>query len=455
MVLGEVRYLGKIFHQIPSMQPFVNKLQTRYCMNSNSFTETEYREHLGTLLRHAPNMTATRLNLPFQLISRHCHAATMIMGNTFEALAQRDWEVSAPLETLVIENLTDTTVVKLWHNPRDVKNIIDVFRCLKHLFLSVRRHEEGQVHTIAFRNRLWEMIGKAPLLQSLCLIGLDLDDKPFQVVKIATQSSLSLEEWQFRSVPTIRKPPKSVLPDLTYLELRRVEVMGFGLLSMLRCFSGSLRELFLDQVYLKTIHSPEPPVEPDSTLWIGLPNVRPPANHRWIAVQIRQMRSQLRVCRATCLGYDQYSMGQGRQNPANYDLDDPCGLSRSFEQRFVEVAMGIKQPRQSPSEEPLTYLPEEETQSWALADVERPAAMPKADWDAVDYLTHHHNPTSVWQKTIDCQFPNCNQFTLDELHHIADTACEGMNEVTKMRHEDEGLDWFAGQDYSSEGAQPE
>lgn len=425
-------------------------------MNDSSFTEIDYREHLGTLLRHAPNINAARLNLPFQLISRHCHAATMIMGNTFEALAQRDWEVATPLETLVVENLTDTTVVKLWHNPRDVKNIIDVFTDLKHLLLSVRRHEEGQVHTIAFRNRLWEMIGKAPRLESLCLIGLDLDDKPFQVVKISNHMTLSLEDWQFKSVPTIRKPPKSVLPSLTYLELRRVEVMGFGLLSMLRCFCGSLQELYLDQVYLKTIHGPEPPAEPDSTLWIGLPNVRPPPNHRWIAMQIRQMRSQLRICRATNLGYDQFAMGHNRHQVAEYDLEDPCGLSRTFEQRFVEVLSGIKQPATA-ANEPVVYFPEEEAQTWALAESEPGQTMAKTDWDAVDFLANDHNPTSIWQKTIDGQFPNCNQFTLDELHHIADTACEGMNEVNKLRFVDEGQDWLASQaeGYSSDGAEAE
>ncbi|KXJ92025.1 hypothetical protein Micbo1qcDRAFT_233361 [Microdochium bolleyi] len=453
---GEVRYLARIFHSIPSMEPFVSKLRTRYCMNDDSFTEVEYREHLGMLLRYTPNMAATRLNLPFQLISRHCHAATMIMGNTFEALAQRDWEVSTPLETLVVENLTDTTVVKLWHNPRDVKNIIDVFSSLKHLLLSVRRHEEGQVHTIAFRNRLWEMIGKAPRLESLCLIGLDLDDKPFQVVKVSTQRSLSLEEWQFKSVPTIRKPPKSVLPELAFLELRRVEVMGFGLLSLLRCFSGSLRELYLDQVYLKTIHSPEPPLETDSTLWIGLPNVQPPPNHRWIAMQIRQMRTQLRKCRATKLGYDQYSMGQDHLQAPAYDLEDPCGLSRPFEQRFVEVLSGIKQPPTA-TNEPVAYMPEEEAQTWALAEFERPAEMLKVDWDAAEFFARHHNPTSSWQRTIDGQFPNVNQFTLDELHHIADTACEGMNEVNKTRSIDEGLNWLTSQPegYSSDGAEAE
>lgn len=128
---GEVRYLGKIFSKIPTMGVFIDTLNDRYCMAETSFTELEYRARLGDLLAHTPNASAVRLNLPFQLISRHCHAATMILGNTIEALAERarlqlqqeqeqegkrDGEEegeAAPLRTLVIENLTDTTVVKL------------------------------------------------------------------------------------------------------------------------------------------------------------------------------------------------------------------------------------------------------------------------------------------------------------------------------------------------------
>lgn len=130
--VGEVRYLGKIFSKIPTMGVFIDTLNDRYCMAETSFTELEYRARLGDLLAHTPNASAVRLNLPFQLISRHCHAATMILGNTIEALAERarlqqqqqqqeqeqegagnGEEEAAPLRTLVIENLTDTTVVKL------------------------------------------------------------------------------------------------------------------------------------------------------------------------------------------------------------------------------------------------------------------------------------------------------------------------------------------------------
>ncbi|KAI0128045.1 hypothetical protein F4776DRAFT_629025 [Hypoxylon sp. NC0597] len=430
---GEVKFLGDMFAQVPTMNSFVSTLRHRYCMNDASFTEIDYRNQLGVMLEYAPNVTAVKLNLPFQLVSPgQYRAATMILGNSFEALAQRP-EESETLKTLVLENLSDMSVVSLWRNPQDVKNIMTAFSDLRNLFMSVRRNEEGQAHTINFRNRLWEMIGKAEKLESLCLVDLDADEKHYYDIKTSSQRDSTLEDWQFRCVPTIRKPPKSVLPNLKCLELRQVEVMGCGLLSMFKCFSNSLRELYLDGVYLKTIYSAESPQDINNTLWIGLPNVRPPLNHRWIATYLRQIKSQLRVCRVANLGYDQYIMGEEPvENNATYDLVDPSGLSRSLEQRFVEVATGIKQPP-TPDGSPVSYFPEESSQdSWALADRERPANMRIDDWHASYYLSTQRNPTSAWQKSIDGQFANCNQFTLNALHNFADNAYNGMTLLNRM-----------------------
>ena len=74
MCIGEVRYLAKIFSQVPTMSVFIDTLRDRYSMGDTSFTEVDYRERLVGLLEHAPNLMAVRLNLPFQLISRHCRA---------------------------------------------------------------------------------------------------------------------------------------------------------------------------------------------------------------------------------------------------------------------------------------------------------------------------------------------------------------------------------------------
>ncbi len=383
---------------------FIDTLRDRYCMNEESFTELEYRERLGALLEHTPNASAVRLNLPFQLISHHSQAATMILGNTVEALAQRS-EESAPLRTLVVENLTDMTVVKLWRNPRDVKNIIDVFSGLEHLFLSMRRHGEGPTHAMLFRLRLWEMIGRAPGLRSLCLVGLDLDDKqqpppssrgnpsappppPAAVVKTTTERDLTLDEWHHRSLPmmpTVPRPLQSDPPRLAYLELRRVEVMGPGLLSVLRYLGNSLRELYLDHVYLKTVYSAAAAADPDESdgpLWVGLPNVRPPRDHVWIAVYLRQMRARLRVCRASNLRYDRYVADANPAVPPvtalAYDLRDPSGLGRPLEQRFVEVVLSRRQPP-APDGSPVVYLsehPADQDRDWDLDGTTPPPPPP-------------------------------------------------------------------------------
>lgn len=426
---GEVEYLSSIFKRIPEMKSFVDGLYERYCMNDASFTETEYRELLGSILEKAMRVEAVRLNLPFQLISKHVHASTMILGNTFEALACRP-EDSAQLKTLVLENLTDIGIVKLWRNPLDVKNIMDTFAHLEHLLMSVRRHEGERYHTIGFQQRLWEMIGKAGKLRSLCLISLNMDELPFQQVKHTSLRDCTLSDWNFRSIPTIRKPPKSVLPYLASLELRRVDIQPCGFLSLFKCFGNSLKELILNHVYLKTICYSHGPPNVAKNLWIGYANERPPANHRWIAMTIRELNVQLRVCRVSNIGYDQYTVGARPPHWPMYDLYDPTGNGRSLDQRFVEVAMGIKQPSKGP-DSVVEYLPEELEYTWAYADKER-WVMRRPDWDATSYMSDmENNKTSCWQKTIDGHFPNFNQFTVDELHRFADTACEGMDQVSR------------------------
>lgn len=439
-----------MFSQIPTMAEFIEELQDSWCMNEESFTEIDYRRQLGFMLERAPNVTAVKLNLPFQLVSPgQYRASTMVLGNTFAALAQRP-EESETLKTLVLENLSDISVVSLWRNPQDVKNIMGAFRDLRRLFMSIRRNDEedggqGQVHTVNFRNRLWEMIGKADQLESLCLVDLDTDEKRHRDVKTSSQRDGTLEDWQFRCMPTIRRPPRSVLPNLTFLELRQVEVMGCGLLSMFKCFGHSLRELYLDGVYLKTVYSAESPQDVNNTLWIGLPNVRPPLNHRWVATYLRQIRVQLRVCRVANLGYDQYVMGEeptdhaASSAAATYDLADPCGLSRSLEQRFVEVATGVAQPPTATGA-PVAYYPEEPSQeAWALAQGSRPAGigLRTEDWHATLYLTTRRNPTSAWQRSIDGQFPNCNQHTLTALHNFADAAHRGMALLNQSAEDDD------------------
>ncbi|KAI0007075.1 hypothetical protein F4779DRAFT_526563 [Xylariaceae sp. FL0662B] len=436
----EVSCLTQLLEPLPTMSEFLSRLRDRYHMNEESFTELEYREKLEKMLEHVSQVSAVRLNLPFHIVTlypAYCRTATMILGNTFKALAGRP-EESQVLETLVIENLIDTAARSLWYNPLDVRNIIDVFHHLKHLVLSVRRQEINLDNAIDFHKRLWEMIETAGELESLCLIGLDMNENHPNNIKTSTYRDLSPNDWQFRSILSIHKP-KSTLPHLTYLELRDVEVMGSGLVGVLRCFCRSLRELYLDGVYLKTIHDPQGILETTNTLWIGLPNVRPEPDHEWVAVRLREMGAQLRVCRATNLGYDQYMNGDDLLHAPTHDLIDPCGLSRPLEQRFVEVATGIKQP-DAPDGTPVAYWPKDPSQTWAYADRARPSTPRMQDWDAASYLATECNPTSSWKRAIDGQFPNCNPFTLATLRDIAD------NTYTGFRHKNIPRTWEDAED---------
>ncbi|KAI1641178.1 hypothetical protein F4809DRAFT_587620 [Biscogniauxia mediterranea] len=463
--IGEVNYLKQAFARVPQMHPFIYMLSERYCLNEFSFTEIEYYNRLASMLEHTPNVTAVRLNLPFQLLSQHCRAATMILGNTLKALLQRP-EESATVETLVIDNLTDLTLYKLWRNPVDVANFSTILGCLKHLLVSVRRHDDCPHSRFDVAFYLWEMLLKAKQLESLCLVGLDVNDK--SELKTTTEGQTKFVGWQNRAMP-LSSYRVSLLATLniTYLELRSLEIHPADLMDLFRIVSGSLKELYLDHVYLKSIvrgngSTPEREV----SYWVGPPNIPPPSTGAvWVAPRLREMIRDLRVCRATNLGYDRYLDGTWAR-PLNeaptYDIADPCGLSRSLSQRFVEVVFGMKQP-DAPDGSPIIHLPPEEDyqhgpengQEQPLLHLSLPpppqlppysiAKPPQACkkgkwWDAASYLATPHNPTSSWQRSIDGFFPNCNETTLERLQAFADEAYDGMQLVSELHRQDEEIE---------------
>lgn len=262
---SEVMHLGKLFSAVPAGASFVSMLRDRYCMNKASFTEADYRHHLGHMLQDLPNVSAVRLSLPFPLAGNHWRAATMILRNTFEALAQRP-EGSEPMRTLVLDNVTNLTLETLWRNPRDLENIIGALAQLENLVMSMRRYRDRSTTPVNFRHRLWDIIGKASLLESLCLVGSDLDSEPSfrsvgQVGQVTPQN-YRVDVWRAQALPPIKEPPKSVLRNLTCLELRRVDVRARDLVSMLWCFADSLRELVRNiRCSLLSISARTPPVQ--------------------------------------------------------------------------------------------------------------------------------------------------------------------------------------------------
>ncbi|KAF4510637.1 hypothetical protein G6O67_002512 [Ophiocordyceps sinensis] len=424
----EVEFLETVFARVPSMSEFCQTMHMKYCLGKESFSEVEYLNTLEGMLFNCRGVERLRLNLPFQLVGRHVTAATMILANTLKAFANRPEEDSADLEALVIENVTDIAICHLWMNPSDVMNIMAVVAALKHLVLTLRRHESESARVGWFGSCLWNLIENAELLQSLCLIGMDHDDRPPRGLKQTRAWQIPLEEWRARSLPV----PRVYLTNLTCLELKRIEILPDVFLKLVEDLGDSLEELYLNEIYLKTEQSRDWNEDSKKVLWLGIHNQRPADGCSWIAMTLRCAARRLRVCRASFLAYDHY-LREDMPGEPEFDLSDPCDIGRTISQRFVEVVTGISQPN-TPAGDAVEYLPRDPRDDHLVSRLPQPARiLDMVEYDSNAYQLAVANPTSQWQKSIDGVFNNCNSNTLDELHYIAETACQGMNEIHRRR----------------------
>ncbi|PFH57245.1 hypothetical protein XA68_15316 [Ophiocordyceps unilateralis] len=438
----EVEFLETVFARVPSMDDFCRTMQSKYCLSHSSFTELEYLDTLQNMLFNCRGVERLRLNLPFQLVGRHVNAATMILANTLKAFAHRPEEDSAPLKSLVLENVTDVAVCHLWMNPSDVMNIMAVVSSLEHLVLTLRRHESEPPRVRWFGACLWNLIENAQRLKSLCLIGMDHDSCPPRAFKRTRAWQLSSDEWKARSLPA----PQLYLSNLTCLELKRMEILPDVFVKLADDLGDSLQELYLNEIYLKVEQSRNGNQDSKKVLWIGVPNQRPADGSVWIAMALRRAAPRLRVCRASYLAYDYYMRDDANSHP-DLDLVDPCSLGRNLSQRFVEVVNGICQPNTATGD-PVQYLPRDPRDDHVVCSQHaRTRPLRIDEYDANAYHSAVANTTSRWQKSIDGFFNNCNTNTLDELHYIAETACQGMNEIHRRRSE-----WTAGNSMANEYA---
>ncbi|KEZ44246.1 hypothetical protein SAPIO_CDS3189 [Scedosporium apiospermum] len=408
----EVGFLKTLFRDVPSMTEFCDTLNTRYCMNPRSFTEEEYRASVTELLFYCNRVERIRLNLPFPLVGPHCTAVTSTLANTFAALNRKeDEEVEySKLKVLVLENAADISICSLWMNPLDVVNIRKSIECLEHFVISIRRREPLLDRYPIYAISLWSLIASASLLRTLSLVGLDCDHRPPKSIKHTVSSTVDEK-------------------------LKRVEISADFFSSARSIFGKTLRELFLNEVYLKVSGTEPDQTHPFKVLWVGLPNTRPREGDIWVAHVIRENLPKLRVCRASRLGYDFYGTEAGLEACQNFDLDDPCGLKRTLARRFVEVVTGYDQPKLESGEPCIMLSPQREhSQVWKEELKPVSKRMRPSEWDTIAYQSLVANPTSAWLRSIDGIFPNCNKGTLDELHAIAQTACTGMNKLTEHRN---------------------
>jgi hypothetical protein len=213
-----------------------------------------------------------------------------------------------------------------------------------------------------------------------------------------------------------------------------VDINPRSLLSLIEDNSTSLKEVYLNEVYLKVIGASE---EEDRSLWIGFPGQSQPAQGGvWIAQSLRDMENlSLNILRATGLGYDIFELAQNLAHPS-YDLTDPSGIGRSFDQRFVEAvfasddtAMDDASPPATPLESDVqeeVYMPRsEKTESVLPHRIRR-----FSDFDAEIYQ-RHRNTTSHFKRCIDGYFFNQNKQALQELQRIMVLADKGMTLISE------------------------
>jgi hypothetical protein len=235
---------------------------------------------------------------------------------------------------------------------------------------------------------------------------------------------------------------------LRYLELKRVDINPDHLVKMIQDNSHSLKELYLNEVYIKVFGSAD---EDKTSLWIGHPGIKREDDCLWVADELRKEREygalKLDILRVTGLGYDDFEPDQNSIHP-NYDLDDPTGLQRSFDQRFVETVFGnsdlmmdgasfdmshqlpplLNQPQVETTLPPLALLAEATSQISSAAPRVLPPPNQRndiSDYDA-DTYQRSRNTTSKVKRCIDGHFFNHNEQALKELQSIITVADRGM-----------------------------
>ncbi|KAG4418561.1 hypothetical protein IFR04_008272 [Cadophora malorum] len=453
----EISRLSSVFHgllrKVPEMIPLLDSLR-RYCLNDSTFDETDFRRVTEDVLQFTPNLRRLKLNLPFQVVGQTSRTATVLLATTLACLAKRPEEHTV-LQTMVLDHVSDTTLIDICHNPMDLNNAITTFTHLKHLVLSIKRQESLPSIQSSFSNNLWFLIEKAVPLESLCLIGWNIR----RDIKTRRHChNVAYNHWTMRSLPFSRDISDKLM-HLRNLELKRIDIDPHIFVDLITQIAPSLKELYLNQVYLK-IRAPQH-VSRGLDLWIGGIG-RKKEETCWVAEEMRGIPElKLDILRATGIGYDDFLPIPDEEFPA-YDLVDPTGQSRSFDQRFVSAVLCGPDPSTESQVQPQAHIEDtteitsspvslhstlpvpiqSETSSQAQSQSSTiSTTQPRATYDAETYQRTYHNSTSEFKRSIDGYFINHNEQALKELQNIITVADRGMNmlsaEIERARMEGE------------------
>jgi hypothetical protein len=376
-----------------------------YCLSADTFEISDFRRIFNSLVELTPNLSSLKFNLPFQVIGRTNRTATLLLANLFDILSKRDPEFTTPVTTLALDFVSDKTLLSISNNPIDMKNALQTFRPLKNLCLSFKRQDSQAIRMETFTNRFWHLITEAKDLENLCLIGWNIKRTNIRVYRPQT----GYADWIMKSFPYPRMEDKRVLRNLKCLELKRIDIEPDIFIQMIQENCQSLKELVLIEVFLKVFTSAAAVSDP-ITFWVDLPDGPDDEPQRKsVAKSLLDMSGlKLKYLKAVDLGYDDYSP----RSPPMYDLADKSGQGKSFEERFVEIVMGIAPPPPPP------------TSASAPAHLFSSRLQPGTKMS--DFGTTEHTGASQYKASIDGLFMNHNEGALSELQRIVSLADRGV-----------------------------
>jgi hypothetical protein len=213
-----------------------------------------------------------------------------------------------------------------------------------------------------------------------------------------------------------------------------VDISSRSLLNLISDNAATLREIFLNEVFLK-LHGASEAAK--NSLWIGYPDEPRPNEGVWLAENLRDMEGlHLDILRATGLGYDNFQPDLHSAHP-NFDLTDPCGLNRSFDQRFVEAVFASGDPAMDDTT-PAATAHRGSKACEPISSHDQDILQPKAplprrnrsDYDAESYQ-QLRNTTSHYNRSIDGYFYNHNEQAIKELQRIIAVADKGISLVSE------------------------
>ncbi|KAI1005120.1 hypothetical protein K3495_g3099 [Podosphaera aphanis] len=347
----EIECLNKLYvlimDRFPEGAPVLSRLE-QCMMNGKTFGEEDFRDLFQVwvfelisnlnhgisctcfedtdslsqrLLQCTPNVHRMKISLPISIFSSNNRTTNKLLSGALECLAKQ----RAELRMLVIENLDATSVIEIGRNSLDFMNAERVFSSIQELCINIYRLEARQNES---RHYFWLLLAKSANLKTLCLRGSDIQ----RGTRIANSGPGNLYgRWIVRSFPVSGNDNNWKF--LRYLELSCMNVVPGELLELFRQIRYSIKEVYLVEVFLKVFATPD---FRTSSLWTGCIDVKKSTDVVWVAEDLRNIEGlNLNILRASGLGYDIFFPFPSTSEH-DFDIQDPLGLGRSLDQRFVD-----------------------------------------------------------------------------------------------------------------------